>query len=101
MKETNEKSYEGGPVGVRCSDGEFIYFPLVDNKKLFPTHFKTNEDFSYQLSSALKFRTHALYKRHKNIAYLVCAWVGKDEINEAALKIIKADKTLHYLLNKD
>lgn len=87
-------------VSVRIAPGEYFEFAVVDNKDMFPHFFKTNDSFNVQLQcNCIGSFVYALYERKGNIAYLVCAWELKSEINKAALELIKARPNLSYLLN--
>lgn len=91
---------ECGSISVKCDNGEIIEFPVVDNKGLFPNFFRTAEKFRFQVQCYLvEGNTYALYKRVNNIAYLLCAWNKKEEINNEALELISSKKELSYLLN--
>ena len=87
-------------ASVRIAPGEYFEFPIVDNKDLFPHFFKTNSDFNFQVQcNCFEDFIYALYMRKEKLAYLVCCWANKDEINEQAMQIIKSNTSLHYLLN--
>lgn len=87
-------------ASVRIAPGEYFDFPIVDNKDLFPNYFRTQSEFQFQLQcNCIDNFIYALYMRKANIAYLVCAWANKDEINDQAMQIIKENPKLHYLLN--
>lgn len=87
-------------VSVRIAPGEYFEFAIVDNKDLFPNFFRTTSEFDVEIRcNHINELTYALYKRKANIAYLVCAWEKKEEINDRAMEAIKASPNLHYLLN--
>ncbi|WP_141240224.1 hypothetical protein [Pantoea ananatis] len=102
MNSPSVKIIECESVAVRCDDGEIFQFTVVDNKNLFSHFYRANKigipspDFDYQLQCCCY--NYALYKRHKNIVYLVCAWTTKEEINEPAMEIINTEERLHYLI---
>ncbi|MDC7862241.1 hypothetical protein [Pantoea ananatis] len=85
-------------VSVRCNDGEIFGFKVVDNKDMFPLFFRKNNNYDYCLQCLYVAKAYALYKKHKNIYYLICVWSEKEELNTEALEIIHADESLHYLL---
>ncbi|WP_152560670.1 hypothetical protein [Pantoea sp. NGS-ED-1003] len=87
-------------ISVRVAPGEYFEFAVVDNKDMFPHFFKTSESFNIQLQcNCIDSLVYALYERKGNIAYLVCSWEHKSEINDAALGIIRSRPNLSYLLN--
>lgn len=87
-------------ASVRIAPGIYFELPIVDNKDLFPNFFKTEENFRFQVQcNCINEFIYALYVRKENLAYLVCCWADKDEINEQAMQIIKSNPKLHYLLN--
>lgn len=85
-------------VAVRCHDGEIFEFPVVDNKNLFPHFFRTYADFSYQVQTNLIHGVTAIYKKHKNISFLVGTLVKGGIVNDEVMKIIEEDDRLTYLL---
>lgn len=87
-------------VSVRIAPGEYFQFPVVDNKGLFPHFFRSESKSDLQLqTNCIDEYFHALYQRKGNVFYLVCAWQTKEEINNAALDMIKANPKFHHILN--
>lgn len=100
MSQTSNEFIKCDSASVRLSNGEIFEFPIVDNKDLFPNFFRTELDFSIQVQCYLiGNETYAMYKRKENVAYLVCAWGNKSEINEEAMLEITVNPELAYLLN--
>lgn len=87
-------------ASVRLSNGEIFEFPVVDNKDTFPNFFRTNANSRIEIRSAdFDELIIAMYKRKENLAYLVCAWEKKEEINKEAMEEIISNPKLAYLLN--
>lgn len=87
-------------VSVVLDNGEIFKFSLVDNKNMFTHCFRTDRKFNIEIRSiSEKLTIYAMYKRHENLAYLVCAWEKKEEINEEAMNEIISNEKLSYLLN--
>ena len=85
---------------VKTITGSVFEFPVVDNKNMFPHFFKTQEVFDVQIQcSLLEDEAKAMYKRKDNIAYLICVWVKKEDINDKAMKEINERPKLSFLLN--
>ncbi|MCW1973491.1 UNVERIFIED_ORG: hypothetical protein FHW05_002339 [Pantoea agglomerans] len=98
MKNLPTDVIECESVSVRCNDGEIFEFPVVDNKNVFPHFYRTDTEFTYQIQTLLIHDLRAMYKKHKNIAYLICAWDKKEEISKEAMSVIISDETFHYLI---
>ena len=89
-------------VSVRIAPGEYFNFPVVDNKNIFLHFYKTSEEFKFQVQTSEPFEdetTYALYGKKGDFAYLICSWSKKEEINDAALEIIKSSDVFSHLLN--
>lgn len=100
MKTPSSEIINCESASVRIAPGKYFDFPIVDNKGLFPSFFKTNSDFNIQVQcNCINDFIYALYLRKEKLAYLVCAWANKNEINDQAMQIIKENPKLHYLLN--
>lgn len=98
MEKKKYELIECESVSVRLTSGFFFDFPIVDNKGLFSHFYRTYEEFEHQIKCCLDTETYALYGRKENIAYLICAWKIKEEINESALNVISNSSKLNYLL---
>lgn len=100
MNITSEEIITCESASVRIAPGEYFEFPIVDNKGLFPNYFRTKSTFVFELQcNCIDNFIYALYMRKANIAYLICAWEKKEEINDRAMEVIKDNPSLHYLLN--
>lgn len=87
-------------ASVRLTSGNLFKFPIVNNKDVYRHFYKTDDEFEYQLQCLfLENDTYALYGKKENLAYLICAWNKKEEINDAALEVIKSSDKFSYLLN--
>jgi len=87
-------------ASVVLDNGEIFKFTLVDNKNIFKHYFKTDREFNIEIHGmSEELNIYAMYKRHDNLAYLVCAWEKKEEINKEAMNEIISNKRLSYLLN--
>jgi len=91
--------FECHSLRVRCSDGELFEFPCVDNLDCFPFYFRGNIDSEIELRVTLsENELYAMYKRHKNIFYLIGAWSRHEDINDEVMKEIKSRDNLSYLI---
>lgn len=100
METTNPVIINCQSASVKLSSGKIFEFPIVDNKNLFAHFFRTKSDFRVEVHCSFMEETkYAMYKRKENVAYLVCAWEKKSEINEEAMQEITLNPKLSYLLN--
>lgn len=100
MSQSENELIKCESASVRLNNGEIFEFPIVDNKDLFPNLFRTDAEFNIEIQCVLlENDTHAMYRRKANIAYLICAWENKEEINEEAMKEITSNPKFSYLLN--
>ncbi|MBS6740382.1 MAG: hypothetical protein KH310_20155 [Enterobacteriaceae bacterium] len=85
-------------ISIRVAPGEYINFPVIDNKGLFQTHKRTEKSDGYRLESIAldEFECYGIYKCEKGLAYLVAAFFSDDEIPESVSKLIL--KTFPFLL---
>lgn len=100
MKNFSNDIIDCASVAVRIGPGEYFEFAVVDNKGLFPNFYRTSQKFEVMVQcNCIEEFIYAIYKRKGNIAYLVCAWEKKHELNDAAIELIKSKPELAYLLN--
>lgn len=86
-------------IRLRLEAGELFEFPCVDNLNKFPYFFRTSSDHKYNFNCEFdEPPLYAMYKRHKNIFFLIGAWEDGENIPPEVMKIIKKTDELSYLL---
>lgn len=86
-------------IRLRLEAGELFEFPCVDNLNAFPYFFRTSSDHEFQIQCIYSEPPqYAMYRRNKNIFYLIGAWANPEDINTEVMKEIKSRDSLSYLL---
>lgn len=85
-------------VSIRVAPGEYVTFPVIDNKGLFMNHKRCKSDGGYLLENVIldEVEYYGIYKCDRGIAFLTAAFSSKESISKSVAMIVL--KSFPYVL---
>jgi phosphopantetheinyl transferase (holo-ACP synthase) len=77
-------------VSIRVAPGEYVTFPVIDNKGLFMNHKRCKSDGGYLLETVIldEVEYYGIYKCDRGIAFLTAAFSSKESISKSVAMIV-------------